>query len=152
MEGSTMIRVLKNTVTEVNRVMEIWIKATIKAHNFISEEYWNENYSVVRDQYIPMSNTYVYVEGDEIKGFISIINEEFIGAVFVDIDCQGKGIGSKLINHVKEKYDRLELAVYKDNEKSVYFYKKVGFEVLREELNDETNKIEYIMSFKKVLH
>ena len=137
---------------DLNTAVSIWYSASIKAQNFISEEYWNENYSVVRDQYIPMSNTYVYVEGDEIKGFISIINEEFIGAVFVDIDCQGKGIGSKLINHVKEKYDRLELAVYKDNEKSVYFYKKVGFEVLREELNDETNKIEYIMSFKKVLH
>lgn len=144
-----MIRMLNKSVTEVNDVMRIWKDATIKAHSFISEEYWNKNYAIVKDQYIPIAESYVYVDRGEIKGFISIINNEFIGAIFVDTNCQGKGIGSKLIDYVIEIYNDLELAVYKDNENSVYFYKKVGFELLREELNKETNKIEYIMKYKK---
>lgn len=32
---------------------------------------------------------------------------------FVDIDYQGLGIGSKLIDYVDNKYNKLELAVYK---------------------------------------
>jgi len=148
--GIKMIRAFSNSVEEVDRIMSIWRKATIKAHNFISEAYWDKNYSIVKDQYIPISETYVYLDDkDEIQGFISIIEGNFIGAVFVDVDCQGTGIGSKLINHVKDKYGVLELAVYKDNEKSVHFYKKVGFEVLKEELNEETNKSEFIMRYKR---
>jgi putative acetyltransferase len=135
---------------EINKIMSIWKDATIKAHQFISEDYWLRNYNVVKEQYIPIAKTYVYIEGNEIKGFISIINEEFIGALFVDVNCQGNGIGSKLIEYVKGIYDYLELSVYKENEASVYFYKKVGFTIMREDLNEDTDKVEYVMSFKKI--
>lgn len=35
----------------------------------------------------------MYDDNQEIKGFISRINNEFIGALFVAIDSQGNGIG-----------------------------------------------------------
>jgi putative acetyltransferase len=89
----------------------------------------------------------LYLEGNEIKGFISIINKEFIGTLFVDVNSQGNGTGSKLIERVKEIYDYLELSVYKDNKASVCFYNKVGFTLIREEINEETNKVECIMSY-----
>jgi putative acetyltransferase len=129
--------------------MTIWKEATIKAHGFISDEYWLKNYNVVKEKYIPMAETYAYLEGSEIKGFISIIGEEYIGALFVDINCQGKGIGKKLIEYIKGIYDNLTLAVYKKNEKAVSFYKKVGFIVKHKQTNEETNEQEYIMVFEK---
>ncbi len=145
-----MIRAFNNSVAEVNRIMSIWRKATIKAHSFISEDYWDKSYTIVKEQYIPISETYVYVDAtDEIQGFISIIEGKLHWCSICRCGLPSAGIGSKLINHVKEKYAVLELAVYKDNEKSVHFYKKVGFEVLREELNEETNKTEFIMRFKR---
>lgn len=140
-----MIKELKLNLDEINRIMKIWKEATIKAHPFISKEYWLENYDVIKEKYIPIAETYVYLE-EEILGFISIINKEFIGALFVDPNCQGKGIGEKLIKHAKEKYINLTLTVYKENEKAVGFYKKVGFVVKGDQLNEDTNKIEYIMS------
>ena len=90
-----MIRDLKQK--DIDKVMEIWFESTIKAHDFIPEKYWQDNYNVVKDIYIPQSKTYVYEEGEEIKGFISILNDDFIGALFVSLNEQGKGIGSKLI-------------------------------------------------------
>ena len=140
-----MIRKLEKN--DIDRVMNIWLKITVKAHNFIEKKYWQDNYDTVKNIYIPMADTYVY-EKDEIKGFISIINNEFIGALFVDNESQGQGIGKALIRYVQNKYGVLNLAVYKDNYKSVEFYKKVGFKIKSENINEDTNFPEYIMENK----
>lgn len=123
-----MIRNLENK--DMDKIMEIWLRSTIKAHDFISKEYWENSYNDVRDVYIPVSETFVYEDKEGMKDFISIINNEFIGALFVDIDYQGSGIGKKLINYVMDKYKKLNLAVYKDNKKSIEFYTHRGFEII----------------------
>lgn len=137
-----MIRRLEDS--DLDKVMDIWLKSTIKAHDFIPKKYWEENYNKVKNIYIPIADTYVYEEED-IKGFISVINNEFIGALFVDNDYQGTGIGKSLIEYVTNKYSVLNLAVYKDNYKSVEFYKKMGFTIKCENINEDTNLPEYIM-------
>lgn len=141
-----MIRKLE--YKETDRVMSIWKYSTIKAHDFISEKYWENNYDVVKDVYIPASETFIYEENGEIKGFISILNNEFIGALFVDINTQGRGIGSKLIDYAIKNYKKLNLAVYKDNKKSVEFYLNRGFKIIKEQLNEDSGFKEYIMEIK----
>ena len=121
------------------------IKSTIKAHDFISKEYWQNNYNTVKEVYIPMSETFVYKDVQGIKGFISVINNEFIGALFVDIDFQGNGIGKQLIDYAVSKYGKLQLAVYKENKKSVEFYINRGFKIIEEQINDDSKHVEYIM-------
>ncbi len=140
-----MIRKMNKTECEIENIMQLWLKSTIKAHPFISEDYWNDNYELIKNKYIPQSEIYVYLEDKLILGFISVLNSEFIGAVFVDVNNQGKGIGKKLIQHTMDIYGDLTLAVYKDNLQAVNFYKHIGFKVIREQSNEETNKIEYIM-------
>ena len=138
-----MIRNLEDK--DIDKIMDIWLKSTIKAHHFISKEYWEKSYDDVRNLYIPMSETIVYEDKEGIKGFISIINNEFIGALFVDIDYQGRGIGKKLINSAMSKYKKLNLAVYKDNKKSVEFYIHIGFKIIKEQINEDSGYSEYIM-------
>lgn len=130
----------------INKIMDIWLTATISAHPFISKEFWLKNYDVVKDVYIPMSQTYVFSEHGVITGFISILNDEFIGALFVGIYDQGKGIGRSLLTYVTERYKELSLAVYKENEKAVEFYKHMGFVIERTQENEETGEVEYVMS------
>lgn len=138
-----MIRSIENK--DINKVMDIWLRSTIKAHDFIPKEYWDNSYNTVKDVYIPMADTFIYEDEESIKGFISIINNEFIGALFVDTDSQGGGIGKKLINFAIDKYKNLSLAVYKDNVKSVVFYKRMGFTVVKEQVNQDSGCTEYIM-------
>ena len=126
--------------------MAIWIESTIKAHYFIAKEYWDNSYNTVMDVYMPMSETFVYEDEEGIKGFIGIINDEFIGALFVDINYQGSGIGTKLIDYAIDKYKKLNLAVYKDNKKSVEFYLKKGFRIIKEQVNEDSRHNEYIMN------
>ena len=138
-----MIRKLNEA--DIDKVMDIWMKSTIKAHDFISKEYWQNNYNTVKEVYIPMSETFVYKDVQGIKGFISVINNEFIGALFVDIDFQGNGIGKQLLDYAVSKYGKLQLAVYKENKKSVEFYINRGFKIIEEQINDDSKHVEYIM-------
>lgn len=138
-----MIRNLENK--DIDKIMDIWLKSTIKAHDFISEEYWKNSYNTVKDIYIPIAETFVYEDDEDIKGFISIINNEFIGALFVDVDAQNNGIGKCLIDYVMNKYKKLNLAVYKDNKKSVDFYIHRGFKIIKEQVNEDSAHKEYIM-------
>ena len=138
-----MIR--KLNTSDIDKVMDIWIKSTIKAHNFINKEYWQNSYDTVKNVYIPISDTFVYEDDEGIKGFISIINNDFIGALFVDTYYQGNGIGKKLINYAINKYDDLKLAVYKENKTSVKFYLNRGFKIVSEQINDDSGHSEYIM-------
>ena len=138
-----MIRQLQNK--DIDKIMWIWLESTIYAHKFISKEYWNENYNIVKDVYIPMSKTFIYEDNDDIRGFISIINNDFIGALFVEKNYQSQGIGKSLIDYAKNLYDNLSLAVYKENEKALEFYKNMGFKIISENINEDTNCVEYIM-------
>ncbi len=138
-----MIRKLENT--EIDKVMDIWEKTTIKAHNFIPKKYWENNYNTVKDVYIPMADTFIYEDNGVIKGFISIINNEFIGALFVNIDSQGMGIGKALLEYAMNKYRKLALAVYMDNKQAVKFYLSRGFKIIKEQVNEDSGFKEYIM-------
>ena len=46
------------------------------------------------------------------------------------------------------KFNNLKLAVYKQNQRSVDFYIKKGFEILSEEINEDSGFEEYIMVYK----
>lgn len=63
----------------------------------------------------------------EIKGFISILDNEYIGALFVKQDSFRKGIGRRLLNYCKERYDYLTLKVYEKNVNATLFYVAMNF-------------------------
>eukprot|EP01132_Coremiostelium_polycephalum_P005635 gene5635-7013_t len=137
-------------------VIDIWLSASIKAHNFISAEYWSSKVDDMRNIYIPSSKTYVYTgttpstTDNTTIGFISIVEDSYIAAVFVSPDHQGKGIGGQLIDHVKKEFKGVELrlGVYEKNVNSVSFYKKQGFTVLSSKPDENTGEIELIMTLK----
>ena len=65
-----MIRKFKEEDTV--KVMTLWTKGNFKAHPFIEKDYWLENFNKVKNEYLQNSETYVYTEDGEIKGFISL--------------------------------------------------------------------------------
>lgn len=144
----TMIRKLDAYSDDVCRVMKIWRRSTIEAHSFIEESYWIKNYNTVRDEYIPIAETYVYQREKRIVGFISIIDKSYIGALFIDVDYQGQGIGSILLDYAKSLYGSLRLAVYSKNDGAVCFYTKSGFITEKTEINKDTMEEEYIMIYQ----
>lgn len=143
-----MIHIRLSEECDINIIMEIWLESTIRAHSFIEKDYWVNNYDLVKTKYIPYSKTYVYEEGNKIKGFISIIENNFIGALFVDNNSEGNGIGKKLLDFAKKEYKSLSLAVYKENEKALKFYLREGFSIVKEQVNEYSKRLELMMEYK----
>ena len=75
---------------DTTKVMTIWTKGNFEAHSFIDKDYWLLNYNRVKDEYLKKSETYVYETEGEIKGFISILNNQYIGALFVKKNIKDK--------------------------------------------------------------
>ena len=141
-----MIRKLQQE--DITKVMTIWTKGNFTAHDFIEKDYWLENFNKVKNFYLPNSDTYVYIENEEIKGFISIAKNNHIGALFVKQQYQRKGIGRKLINYCKEKYNSLDLNVYDKNGNAIAFYMAMGFKNIGVQIDESTAEKEYIMEWK----
>lgn len=138
-----MIR--KYNENDMNSVLDIWLNASVKAHAFISPEFWESQVENMRNIYIPASETYVYEVESKVVGFYALY-ENSLAAIFVSPELQGKGIGKQLLSHAKTQRAELSLAVYKENQASYQFYLSQAFKVLSEQLDEHTGHPEYTMS------
>lgn len=142
-----MIRRFKEEDT--TKVMTIWTKGNFKAHDFIEKDYWLENFNRVKNEYLLQSETYVYVE-DDIKGFISILDNEYIGALFVRQDSLREGIGRRLLNYCKERYDHLTLNVYEKNINATLFYAAMNFKNKEIKIDEKTRRERICYGMEKI--
>lgn len=138
-----MIRKLKET--DINKVAEIWLDTNIKAHDFIPEKYWKDNFNMVKDMF-PQSEIYIYENGKIIQGFIGIDND-YIAGIFVSSEAQSQGIGKVLLDFVKTKKEKLRLNVYQKNTRAIQFYQREGFKIQNENLDINSGEKEYVMTW-----
>lgn len=139
-----MIRKLQKA--DINRVADIWLKTNLKAHFFISEQYWISNYEFVKEL-LPQAEVYVYEDDKMIQGFIGI-NDEYIEGIFVSDEMQSRGIGKILLDYIKDKKDRLQLKVYQKNVRAKSFYQREGFTIQSESMDEFTREKEYVMNWE----
>ena len=107
---------------DIDRVADIWLDTNIRAHNFISKQYWQNNFSIVKEM-LSQSEIYVYEEKNEIQGFVGL-SDKYIEGIFVSSKEQSKGIGNLLMCYVKNIKNQLSLSVYQKNIRAVNFYQK----------------------------
>jgi putative acetyltransferase len=145
---------------DVNAILDIWLQASIKAHDFVAAEFWQSQVDNMRDIYIPASTTLVSDSDSDsgsgsdlsssVIGFYSLY-ESTLAAIFVSSEWQGQGIGKQLMAHAKSQNSAnpsnpaLTLSVYKENEASVKFYLSQGFTILSEQADEHTGHQEYSM-------
>jgi GNAT superfamily N-acetyltransferase len=60
-----------------------------------------------------------------------------IGALFVDPDGQGQGVGRALIEHVLDVQGKIYLEAYSNNAAAVDFYQHLGFTEVFRDIDDE---------------
>ena len=78
-----MIRKLLNG--DIDRVADIWLKTNLKAHYFISNQYWKSNYELVKEM-MSQSEVYVYEDDKMIQGFVGL-NDEYIEGILSLMRC-----------------------------------------------------------------
>jgi len=142
-----MIREYKNT--DLNVLMEIWLDSNIRVHSFISKKYWESNYDMVKNM-LPQAELYVYEDrtADRAEGFIGL-NDQYIAGIFVRDGARSRGIGKQLLDHVKAFKPGLRLSVYRKNERAVRFYRREGFIVSSENVDENTKETELVMVWNR---
>lgn len=136
-----MIRELRQA--DINKVADIWLDTNIRAHYFIPSQYWKSNFELVKELLL-QATVYVYEDNRGIQGFIGL-DDRHIEGIFVSDKMQSQGIGKILLNHVKNKSNKLLLNVYKKNTRAISFYQREGFEIQYKDLDKATGEKEYIM-------
>ena len=140
-----MIRRLNDN--NIDPVMQMRKAEIIRANNFIRKEYWEEKFNYVKS-ILPSAEIYVYIDKNTIEGFIGI-NNNYIEGIFIKEINQNKGIGTALLEKVKQLKPKLILNVYEKNKKAIKFYEKNGFKIIKENTDKETNEKEYTMIWEK---
>lgn len=131
------------------RVMEIWLESSRAAHDFIPMEYWLSTAPLVEREILPRADTRVFVREGRVEGFLSLLEGDHIGALFVAPESRGRGIGKALLEDCKAGRELLTLAVYKKNQPAVEFYRRRGFSVLEERVEEGTGEREFWMAWKR---
>ena len=141
-----MIRKLQKV--DINKVADIWLKtrACLKAHFFISEQYWISNYELVKEM-LPQAEVYVYENDKRIQGFVGV-KDEYIEGIFVADEMQSQGIGKKLLDYIKDKKVKLQLSVYQKNVRAISFYQREEFIIRCGQLDKFTGEKEYVMNWE----
>ena len=140
-----MIRKLQNV--DINKVVDIWLKTNLEAHDFIPGQYWTSNYEAVKKM-LPQAEVYVYEDNKIIQGFVGV-QDKYIEGIFVSGKMQSHGIGKALLDYIKDKKGRLQLNVYQKNVRAMSFYQREGFTIQREQLDEFTGEKEYVMEWNR---
>ncbi|MBN7795898.1 N-acetyltransferase [Parahaliea mediterranea] len=139
-----MIRPCQNS--DIDAVLDIWLDASIQAHDFVEPGVWESQLESMRDIYLPASENHVYDQNPGIAGFYAL-HGDTLAAIFVAPTLQGRGIGKQLLAHAKQQRTSLTLSVYQANDPSYRFYLSQGFRVTSEQADTHTGHPEYTMTW-----
>lgn len=162
------IKIVSWSENDFELVRSILFTTWLDTYTFIPKEdllsYLNEQYSDENLQKIfsnPMSKGYFIRVDDVPCGWMRTnINKEenrfYISSLYVLPDKQGLGLGKKLFIRAEEDaalagFEEVWLGVMRKNEKSVKWYKKIGFSFpIIEPFQMGKTKVEHLIGYKKI--
>jgi putative acetyltransferase len=77
---------------DADDVIRVWIASTIPGQSFLPEEHWRAMEPAIREDLMPIAETWVVEEDGELVAFMSLL-DDLIGGLFTHPDHQGKGHG-----------------------------------------------------------
>jgi putative acetyltransferase len=122
---------------DLSGVLSSWENASKLAHPFLTEEFLDKERYNIPNVYLPNAETWVAEIDNKVIGFIALIGSE-VGAIFVEPDFHGTGIGRALMDRAQELRGDLEVEVFQSNSIGRNFYSRYGFLPLTEKIHEET--------------
>ncbi|MGA8884466.1 MAG: N-acetyltransferase [Acinetobacter sp.] len=145
-----MAIIRKAEIDDTQVILQIWLAASIQAHDFILASFWQSELINMRDTYLPLAENYVIEENNAVMGFASLLRPDaFLAALFIAPEQQGHGCGSALIDFLKQQRRELHLSVYAENSASVGFYQKHGFSINSQGIDENTGHAELAMTWRQ---
>ena len=126
---------------DLNDILSLWENASKLAHPFLTREFLDKERCNIPNVYLPNADTWVAEISERVIGFISLLGNE-VGAIFVEPEYHGNGVGRALMDKAQQLHNDLEVEVFEANSIGRKFYSKDGFEQLLKTIDEETgNKV-----------
>ena len=126
-DNAAMDGIRAATADDIGSVMQVWLRANIAAYPHLDEAHWHRIYDDTRMAFKSAAHISVYTQDGIVLGFICFTEDAYILALCVLPQAQRKGIGTSLLNHVKQIMPCLSISVYRHNDTAVKFLRGRGF-------------------------
>ena len=127
-DGITLVRGL--SARHYAACADIWLEASLLAHDFASPALWQDQRDAMQRHYLPSSHLDVLERHGEAVAFSALCSPDgvdFLAALFVRPSCWRMGLGTVLVRHAMHGRHRLRLDVYRANSGARAFYARSGF-------------------------
>lgn len=136
--------------SESYELLDLWMRSFTHGNSFIENDFWQKHYDIAKETYLNEKDNFVYTDDNgQIIGFICVDSTNSVRGVFVDPKYENRGIGTALMNYVKDIYTILRMNIYMKNKNTLNFATYHGFLIdgaLRDPINGE---IQYTMLWSK---
>lgn len=137
------------TAEEIPGLVDIWLRASIRAHPFIPEAFWSSRAEAMARENLPQAEEVAVLEVEgRVIGFAAL-NGDHLEALFIDPEVQSYGHGSRLMAHAMAGHERLTLCVYSRNVRAVSFYHRLGFRAVEERVEPLSGESETLMAWER---
>lgn len=126
--------------TDLSGVLSSWENANRMAHPFLPNAFVDKVRHDIPSLYLPNADTWVAEVDGKVLGFIALIGNE-VGAIFVEPDLHGMGLGKALMDKAHSLHSTLEVEVFEKNTIGRKFYNNYGFKELLRKSHDETENM-----------
>lgn len=137
----------KSSEKDINRLIEYKNRTIYQYAKDLSNEEIDRINKYVTSEVPRLINDYCNIIVDnKIVGCILLTNNDsgkLLDEIYLEEEYRNKGIGTKIIMDILDNNDVVYLWVYKENEKAISLYKKLGFNVIEE------TKSRYYMKYNK---
>ena len=76
------------TASDMEAVLRIWLDASVRAHDFVPAQFWQEQLPAMRTVYLPFAQVWVYEDAGQVLGFYALVEDQ-LAAIFVAPQQQG---------------------------------------------------------------
>jgi GNAT superfamily N-acetyltransferase len=99
-------------------VIEVWLASTIPGQDFLPEAYWRVMEREIREELLPVAETWVVTDNGQIVAFMSVIGD-IIGGLFTHPDHQGRGHGRSLVEVARDRFAPVFVEVFEANKRAL---------------------------------
>jgi putative acetyltransferase len=117
------------TDADLGGVLDVWYRASLVGHAFLSAEFLADERQMVAEVFLPNSRSFVAEEDGRVVGYVALRDDE-VGGLFVDPDRHRQGLGRQLLDHVRTSRPIHRVTVFEANTGARAFYEAYGFRVV----------------------
>lgn len=132
---------------DLEEALNVWRSANQQAHRFLPASFWEQRRAQIKTA-LQQQEVYVAVEEGRLVGLIGLYRD-WVHGLFVLPDFQGRGIGRRLLETLKQLRPQLWLQVYGKNQQALAFYLREGFQIRRRSLDGDSDEVKLTLLWQR---